>query len=260
MKIFDWVGEIRKRNALLYNFGWLNIMLFVVCLLLSITDTTTVTGINAWIKPMKFALTVVIYAWTFAWLLHYMKSAANRNFISWGIVVCMLVENVIITLQAARGQASHFNVTTSANALLFATMGIFIAINTFINLYTLVLFFVKSNLSIDGIQLIQWRAGLLLFFLGGISGGLMVTHMGHTFGATDGGPGLPMLNWSTAAGDMRAAHFLTLHGLQAMALVGSWMRRYTVAAWPLLLIFFLYAFACLALHLQALAGLPVVAQ
>ena len=48
----------------------------------------------------------------------------------------------------------------------------------------------------------------------------MVTNGGHTVGAQDGVHGLPFVNWSTAFGDLRVAHFFALHSLQAFPLLG----------------------------------------
>lgn len=259
MKISDVLPELKRRNSLLYYSGLVNIIGFAICIPLLVIDDRTITGINAWIKPMKFFLSVAIYLWTFGWLLHHVRNAINRAFISWGILVCMAVENIAIVLQAARGVPSHFNFQTYFDAMVFASMGVFIGINTFLIAYTLVVFFTKGVSHTSNNMLIAWRAGLFLFLIGGISGGLMISQFAHTYGAPDGGPGLPFLSWSTVVGDIRPAHFITLHGLQAIPLFAWFVSKNTTRPNLVLLSFFvLYIIGCIWLHMQALSGRPLI--
>ncbi len=258
MKISELSTTLKNRNKLLFYFGWINIVAFVACLLLYFIDDKLVTGINAWLKPMKFSLSIAIYAWTFGWALHYLQSKKMETFISWFVVISMLVEIGIIIFQAARGEISHYNISSALNGMLFGIMGLFIGINTVINALTVVLFLMKSQVTIEGPQLLAWRAGLLLFLIGSISGGLMIANMGHTYGAADGGPGIPFTNWSTQAGDMRAAHFFTLHGLQLIPFFAFLIPAHHKKKALLVLLFSLvYSFACIWMHYLALQGKPL---
>jgi hypothetical protein len=86
----------------------------------------------------------------------------------------------------------------------------------------------------------------------------------HTVGAADGGAGLPVVGWSTEAGDLRAAHFVGLHGMQVMPLV-AWLvgrRRRLGAGRRVALVWTaagLHGGLVLVLTWQALRGQPIVA-
>ena len=56
-------------------------------------DTRLVTGINPWIKPMKFAASFSLYFVTFGWLLSYLPRPSRAvTIISWVTSLCLLLE------------------------------------------------------------------------------------------------------------------------------------------------------------------------
>ena len=254
----NFFSGLKDRNKLLFWFGWLNILLLAFAVAMFPRDETIISGINAWIKPMKFAISITIYSWTFAWLLHYLSNPKKRNFISWGVILCMTVENGLIFMQAARGVRSHFNIQTAFDGFVFSTMGIFILANTFLILYAIILFF-SDKIVLEAPLLWAWRIGLIFFFLGGLSGGIMSGLLTHTIGAEDGGPGLPFLNWSTIAGDIRSAHFITMHGLQVIPFAAFIFMRFFKenAKTGVLLFSIAYLGICIWLHWLAFSGMPV---
>jgi len=258
--IADFLARLRRDNPALFWTGALNMALALLALALLPFDHRMVTGLPVWMKPLKFSLSIVAYSWTLGWLLARLPTPAQRSVhrLSGGVAMSMTVEQAAIFVQAARGTTSHYNGATAFNGILFGLMGLFITVNTLMTFWAL---YLAWRYRPHGAAGLVWglRLGLLLFVAGSLIGGVMIRLNQHTVGAPDGGPGLPGLGWSTRAGDLRAAHFLGMHALQALPLLGGGFSRWVPGRAALLtwLGAFAYAAAVGWLFLHALLGLPL---
>lgn len=246
--------ELKYRNPLLYRFGWFNLLISILCIFLILADTAQVAGINRWIKPAKFYLSVGIVVWTLGWILYHLQSKAIIRICSWLIIVTLFFENAIILYQASRMKMSHFNNETAFDGLLFSLMGLLIFLFTCTVIYITVLFF-RQKTVIHYSYCWGIRMGLILFIFFSAEGGIMISLLSHTVHGKDGGPGLPFLNWSTRAGDLRIAHFMGIHALQLIPLAGYYIFK---TKKQVLLFSLTYFLAALALMLLALLGMPLI--
>jgi len=253
--------ELYRRSRVLALTGWIHFALLAGMLVISPFDSRLVMGINPWIKPIKFAVSITIYVWTVAWLLEYLRLPSwAKQIVSWGISISMLVEIACITAQTARGTTSHYNVSTPLDAAIFSIMGAMIANNT-VFVLVLVFFFFIIRCDVPRPHLLSIRSGLVIFLAASAIGGVMIANGSHSVGVKDGGPGLPIVNWSTKGGDLRAAHFLGLHALQVLPIVGFLISRHR--SWTtsqktayVLALSGTYALMIGFLYFQAIHGLP----
>ena len=247
---------IKQRPLMLA--GVVSLACCAVLAIVSLFDSTEILGINRWIKPMKFFVSIAIFVWTTAVYLSFLENYKRAaRFISWGTILVFTIEMIIITGQAARGTTSHFNNKTALDGILFGIMGLAILVNTMLAAYLLYLYF-KADIDLP--QSIVWgmRLGLILFLAASFEGGYMSAQIGHTVGAADGGAGLPMVNWSTKNGDLRVAHFVGMHAFQAVPLFAYTMERYKIKSATLqTFIFATVYFAIFTfVFVQALLGRP----
>lgn len=259
------LSEIYRRNRVLAVAGWLHLALLLVMFFISLFDSRTVLGLNTWTKASKFAVSITLYLWTLAWLIEYLKVPRRvLRLISWGPALLMIGESVCLVVQAARGTRSHFNLTTGFDASVFSMMGFLILLNTILALLITILFFTRAG-KLPIAYLWGIRLGLLFFLFAAYEGMVMITNGAHTIGLADGGPGLPLVNWSTKAGDLRIAHLLGLHALQILPVAGylisSWKEKLTERRQLAYIFAFalIYAGATALLFWQAMRGRPVMA-
>ncbi|MCE0766737.1 hypothetical protein LWC35_28085 [Pseudonocardia kujensis] len=209
-------------------------VLTVVGLVGLAADDRVLTGLPIWAKPTKFALSTLVYAVTWAWLVALVREhrpVAARWTHRAGTVAALLlgVELVVIVLQVLRSTTSHFNRTTPLNSTLFTIMAVSIVAVWLASLYAAAQLFRVRGL--DPARGRAIRAGAVLAVVG-MGSGVLMTLPGivgptvaagitgaHTVGLADGGPGLPLLGWSTAGGDLRIPHFVGMHALQVLPLL-----------------------------------------
>ncbi|MGA9997977.1 MAG: hypothetical protein WBP93_21360 [Pyrinomonadaceae bacterium] len=259
------LAEIYRRNRVLAVAGWLHLALLLVMFFISLFDARTVLGLNTWTKASKFAVSITLYLWTLAWLIKYLRIPRWLfQIISWGPALVMIGESVCLVIQAARGTRTHFNLTTPFDASVFGMMGFLIFLNSILALLITILFFTRAE-KLPPAYIWAIRLGLLFFLFAAYEGTVMISNGAHTIGLADGGPGLPMVNWSTKAGDLRIAHLLGLHALQVLPVAG-----YLISSWKEKLsqsrqIAYIFAFALIytgvtaLLFWQAMKGRPIIA-
>ncbi len=200
-----------------------------------IVDPRTITGMPAWMKPAKFAVSTAIFMLTLAWYFAYLREWPRlRRIVGRGTAAILLMEVAIVFVQAWRGTTSHFNTSTALDGALFTAMGLGILGQTLLTVAVVVALWRQPFVD----RALGWalRLGLLISVVGASTGGLMVTPTqqqlaearithrlpisgAHTVGAPDGGPGVPGVGWSREHGDIRVAHFIGLHAMQVLPLV-----------------------------------------
>jgi hypothetical protein len=214
--------------------GLLMLAMLAACAIGLWLDPRTIGGAPAWLKPAKFAASIAIYTFTFAWLFRYLGPwRRTRRMVSWTTAVVLILEFAIIATQAWRGTTSHFNVSTPLDHVLFGIMGAAIFLQSAVSITVAVALWRERFAD----PALGWalRLGMTLTIVGASTGWLMVRPTpaqladagagagmpvagAHAVGGPDGGAGVPGTGWSTEHGDLRVPHFVGLHGIQALGL------------------------------------------
>lgn len=251
----NFLRELKNRNPVLYWYGLLNFIAAIFCIILWQVTDVQVNNINAYIKPLKFYISIGIFCWTMGWLLHYLQLPKKVRAYNIMAVIIFTFESFVITWQAANGRLSHFNITNPLYSMLFSLMGVAIVLLTVWTAYMGYLFFRRKNLEIPKPYLWGIRMGILCFVIFAMEGGVMAGLLAHTVGGADGSRGLPLVNWSREHGDLRIAHFLGMHTLQIFPLFGYYFAKTSKAVIIFSVVYMILVFTVLA---EALMGLPLV--
>ena len=203
-------------------------------------DARTLDGLNVWIKPLKFSISILVLSLTLGWLLTRLPGQGLARLLVRVVAALLAGELVLITVQAARGVRSHFNAATAFDTAVFAVMGVMIGAAMVCCLVLAVLAWRYGQLAPP--SRLAATAGLVLMAAGGFMGYRMgvptrsqmaemrqrrVEVVGsHFAGEQQPARVLPVLGWATHSGDWRWVHFVGLHGLQLLLLL-AWALEAT---------------------------------
>ncbi len=258
------VSELLERQPLLGSYGLALLALAVLTTFAQLIDPRTLDGgVNVWVKPTKFFVSVGLFALTSAWFFGYVRPERRRSWTMRLTVAALIVsasfELVWISWQASQGVGSHFNLSTPFTALMFSLMGLFALILTGT---ALPLAWEIARRPAAGLRpdfVVAVATGLVLtFILGTTVGAYMGSNGSHAVGPE--GANLPIFGWNRQGGDLRIAHFLGLHAQQAIPLIAVLAAGAARATrWSLLIGGgALYTAVTLLLFAQAVSGRPLL--
>ncbi|HEY8381138.1 MAG TPA: hypothetical protein VIL09_03205 [Microvirga sp.] len=229
-------------------------------------DERLLNGLSVWVKPLKFQASAGLYLLTLAWFVGALPEAVRRGRVMAAIVAVAVATSSFeigyITLQAARGLASHYNTDDPFHAALYSLMGFAAVALTALSPAVAALLLRHRPQSWSTALWVAALLGLsLTFVLGAGAGAALSSGDGHWIGGvrTDEG-GVPIVGWSRTGGDLRVAHFLGMHAMHALPALGFILGR-SLRPRPAVALVALgtvaYCAATAFVFRQALAGLPL---
>ena len=209
--------------------------------LLMIFDSSVINGEPRWLKPFKFFISVGIYNCTLEYLFRLYnapETVRTFNACRWIIGLGMLFEVGLITLQAMRGEQSHFNVSTPFNSAVYGLMAVTIAVVVLATMVSAIVMWKYRKLAHPVISEAM-LLGLTLTIIGSLQRLLMTQSPSEQLALIDyegsapfegsryvGAPPenrhtAPIVGWSRDVGDHRIAHFIGLHAIQFLLIAAT---------------------------------------
>ncbi|MHA7871118.1 MAG: hypothetical protein ACX939_02085 [Hyphococcus sp.] len=205
--------------------AFLMIAMFVVVTPPWLIETRLVEGVNVWTKPQKFHVSLLVHFVTLAILAQTLpreiRAGPTLGVFAYLAAGSLVFESVYIIVQAARGRRSHFNFDTPIEATFYALMG----------LGALLLITVAIVLGMQIWRKARSGPGLRIGAAGGlIIGGILTIILAGYMSSVNsgrwvgehpvGGAVAPFFGWSREVGDLRPSHFVAMHMMQTLPLIG----------------------------------------
>lgn len=253
------------REPLLARFCLVVLAFIPLISLGAVYDERTLHGINIWIKPLKFNISIAIYLGTLVWFSGWIDRAVMRS-VYYRIYTYILVGSMLVLFAwlysaALLGESAHYNRTHPIFAPLYSLMGLVSVI------------FTSGTVVVGYLIARNVHSPLTTYFRYAVVGSLIISFVctvviagelasmdSHWIeGTPSDESGLPFFGWSRDGGDLRVAHFFSLHAMHVIPLASLLPLPGRLADYPRLLISIislLYVGFILFVYFQAKQALP----
>ncbi len=259
------MSQVSRAEALWWNVTVVLTLLFAITLVAFLLDKRVISGESVWTKPLKFEASLALHFATLALAVSFVNLQTTWGTLLWYAAVtsasATAFEVAYIVIQAARQQASHFNLATPFYAAMYVLMAIGAVV------ITIAAAAVGGAVLSDADATV--RPALQLSISIGLIGGTILTlitafRMGGALNHHAGveplnAPRMPITGWSLTVGDRRVPHFLATHMMQVIPLAGFALDRFfpsPIAIGGVLGVAGVWIAATVVSFQQANAGLP----
>jgi hypothetical protein len=183
------------------------------------------SGAVSFRKPLVFSVSIALLLATVGWVLDRLPDRPRlAGAIAWTLLVSSTVEVALITMQAWRGRASHFNTLEAGDAAIFITMGVMAGVMSL----CLVALLVWSLVRPPDDRLVRLAVlGGLVLVMTGLGFGQWIIELGNDFVDTRGA--VPDTVVYGERGVAKFPHAVALHGIQLFILAAVLLRRGVLA-------------------------------
>ena len=217
------LGQLGRPEPALVRAGWVMGWVLALCLFAIAMDSRQIGGLSVWVKPAKFAASLMVWFWTMAWCFAALAPEAVRQraarIIIWGTIICGSYEVGWMTLRSAFGLPSHFATDFIGNVG-YAVMGIGALATCALAACVGLMVLRSSRPELSSAMRQAIGLGLVISGVtGAITGGtISVLASPYVGGAGAPGPWPPFF-WAAHGGDLRVAHFIGIHAMQGLPLL-----------------------------------------
>ncbi|MEM7781326.1 MAG: hypothetical protein AAF697_13130 [Pseudomonadota bacterium] len=214
---------------------------FIVFVPAMLIDPRVLDSAGVWVKPQKFNVSLALHFFTIAVLLQLVPKDVRTGpplvIFSYLAGIALVFEYVWVSLQAGQAKRSHFNFETQFDAMMYGLMGLGAFLLMTIALALAVQIWRKGDRSRFGLWLGS-IVGLTVAFVSTLYFGFEMSSSGRYVGSPleGGGEVVLFFGWSREYGDLRPAHFVSLHLMQTVPIAGwladrqGWNAKLVVGA------------------------------
>jgi hypothetical protein len=179
------------------------------------------SGAVSFRKPLTFSVSIALLLATIGWVLDRLPDRPRlAGTIAWALLVSSTIEVGLITMQAWRGRASHFNTQAAGDAAVFVAMAAMVAVMSLCLVTVLVWSLARPPR--DRLARLAVIGGLVLIVLG-LGFGQWIVELGNDF--VEAHRAVPDTVVYGERGVAKFPHAVALHGIQLFILAAVLARR-----------------------------------